>query len=117
MAQVVVAAGAAAIGIPAAASDDDQAGGQDRTSGLGFLLAGRQLALVSMWDESGLCIDTGSLSWHAPVMPRPLRIEFEGAIYPVMNRGDRREPIFRDEADRERFFETLGEACAKTDWR
>ena len=28
-------------------------------------------------------------------MPRKLRIEFEGAIYHVMNRGDRREPIFR----------------------
>jgi REP element-mobilizing transposase RayT len=50
-------------------------------------------------------------------MPRPLRIEFEGAIYHVMNRGDRREPIFRDDADRKRFLETLGEACAKTDWQ
>lgn len=55
--------------------------------------------------------------WHSPVMPRPLRIEFEGAIYHVMNRADRREPIFRDEADRKRFLETLGEACAKTDWQ
>jgi hypothetical protein len=26
----------------------------------------------------------------------------------VMNRGDRREPIFKDDADRERFVETLG---------
>jgi REP element-mobilizing transposase RayT len=50
-------------------------------------------------------------------MPRPLRIEFEGAIYHVVNRGDRREPIFRDDADRKRFLETLGEACAKTDWQ
>ena len=50
-------------------------------------------------------------------MPRPLRIEFEGAIYHVINRGDRREAIFRDEADRRRFLETLGEACAKTDWQ
>jgi hypothetical protein len=24
-----------------------------------------------------------------------------------MNRGDRREPIFRDDADRQRFMETL----------
>jgi len=31
-----------------------------------------------------------------------------------MNRGDRREPIFKDDADRRRFVETLGEACAKT---
>ena len=48
---------------------------------------------------------------------RKLRIEYEGAIYHVMNRGDRREPIFRDEADRKRFLDTLGEACAKTDWQ
>ena len=31
-------------------------------------------------------------------MPRPLRIQFPGAIYHLMNRGDRREPIFRDES-------------------
>jgi putative transposase len=50
-------------------------------------------------------------------MPRKLRIEFEGAIYHVLNRGDRREPIFRDDRDRKRFLETLGEACGKTDWQ
>jgi len=50
-------------------------------------------------------------------VPRALRIEYEGAIYHVLNRGDRREPIFRDDADRKRFLETLGEACAQTDWQ
>jgi putative transposase len=50
-------------------------------------------------------------------MPRPLRLEYEGAIYHVMSRGDRREPIFQDDADRKRFLETPGEACAKTDWQ
>jgi len=34
-----------------------------------------------------------------------------------MNRGDRREAIFRDEADRQRFVETLGEACARSGWQ
>lgn len=33
-------------------------------------------------------------------MPRPLRIEYAGARYHVMNRGDRREAIFHDDADR-----------------
>ena len=33
-----------------------------------------------------------------------------------MNRGDRREPILQDNQDRERFLETLGEACGKTGW-
>ena len=50
-------------------------------------------------------------------MPRPLRIEYPGAIYHVMNRGDRREPIFIDDTDYDRFLDTLGEACAKTDWQ
>ena len=50
-------------------------------------------------------------------MGRKLRVQYPGAIYHVMNRGDRREPIFKDDADRERFLQTLGEACAKTDWQ
>src|SRR6266566_7444374 len=50
-------------------------------------------------------------------MPRQLRIEYPGAIYHVMNRGDRREPIFSDDADRKRFLDTLSEVCAKTDWQ
>ena len=50
-------------------------------------------------------------------MPRQLRIEYPGAIYHVMNRGDRREDIFRDDGDRERFLTALGEACAKTEWQ
>lgn len=33
-------------------------------------------------------------------MSRPLRLEFEGALYHVTSRGDRREPIFEDDADR-----------------
>ena len=50
-------------------------------------------------------------------MPRALRIEYPGAIYHVMNRGDRREPIFCDDTDRRRFLATLAEACTKTDWQ
>lgn len=50
-------------------------------------------------------------------MARKLRVQYPGAIYHVMNRGDRREPIFHDEQDRSRFFETLGQACGKTGWQ
>ena len=50
-------------------------------------------------------------------MARQLRVEYPGAIYHVLNRGDRRERIFRDNKDRQRFVETLGEACAKTGWQ
>lgn len=50
-------------------------------------------------------------------MPRPLRIQYEGALYHVMSRGDRREAIFLDDADRRAFLATLGEACAKMGWQ
>jgi REP element-mobilizing transposase RayT len=50
-------------------------------------------------------------------MPRQLRIEYPGALYHLMNRGDRREPIFKDDLDRQRFLLTLGQACAKTSWQ
>jgi len=50
-------------------------------------------------------------------MGRKLRVQYPGALYHVMNRGDRREPIFHDDVDRRRFLETLGEACGKTDWQ
>ncbi len=41
-------------------------------------------------------------------MARPARIEFEGAFYHVMNRGNRREDIFLDACDWEKFYEILG---------
>lgn len=50
-------------------------------------------------------------------MARKLRVEYPGAIYHVMNRGDRREPIFVDDKDRQLFMETLGQACQKTAWQ
>ena len=50
-------------------------------------------------------------------MARKLRVEYPGAIYHVMNRGDRREPIFKDDGDQQRFLDTLGGACAKTGWQ
>jgi hypothetical protein len=38
-------------------------------------------------------------------MVRKLRVQYPGAIYHVMNRGDRRELIFKDDQDRRRFLE------------
>lgn len=49
-------------------------------------------------------------------MARKLRIEYPGAVYHVMSRGDRREAIVREDQDRELFLTTLGEACRKTGW-
>jgi putative transposase len=47
-------------------------------------------------------------------MPRQMRMEYAGAIYHVLNRGDRREDIFLDDVDRQDFLKTLAEACQKT---
>jgi putative transposase len=46
-------------------------------------------------------------------MPRQMRIEYPGAIYHVLSRGDQREPIFLDEGDHHDFLKTLTEACEK----
>ena len=50
-------------------------------------------------------------------MARQLRLEYTGAIYHVMSRGDRQEAIFLDDEDRRRFLKTLGEACEKAGWQ
>ncbi|MBI4369716.1 MAG: transposase [Elusimicrobia bacterium] len=43
-------------------------------------------------------------------MSRPLRLQFEGALYHAMSRGNERKPIFRDDQDRNKFLEILGDA-------
>ena len=50
-------------------------------------------------------------------MARQLRLEYAGAIYHVMSRGDRQEAIFLDDEDRRRFLKTLGEASEKAGWQ
>lgn len=49
-------------------------------------------------------------------MARPLRIQYPGATYHVMARGNQGRVIFADDADRQRFLETLAESCEKTGW-
>jgi putative transposase len=44
-------------------------------------------------------------------MARPLRIEYPGAFYHVMNRGNRREDIFLTDKDRKVFWDGLAESC------
>ena len=55
---------------------------------------------------SVLDIDTWRRHSHCPVVARKLRVEYPGAIYHVMSRGDRRELIFHDQTDRQRFVQT-----------
>ena len=44
----------------------------------------------------------------------PLRIEFPGAFYHVMNRENAGMNIFRSERDREKFLEYVGEAVKRS---
>ncbi len=48
-------------------------------------------------------------------MSRPLRIEFPGAVYHVTSRGDRREPIYRDDEDRHAQLAVLAQAMERFD--
>jgi putative transposase len=50
-------------------------------------------------------------------MARNVRVQYPGAIYHVMNRGDHSEAVFRDRQDSDLFSLRLGEASAKTDWQ
>ena len=50
-------------------------------------------------------------------MARPLRIEFEGALYHVMARGNARADIFLDDEDHHAFIENLGRVCKRFSWR
>lgn len=49
-------------------------------------------------------------------MARQLRIEFEGAVYHITSRGNAREKIFLDDADRHRFLDVLGKVVARFGW-
>ena len=50
-------------------------------------------------------------------MPRRLRLQYPDAIYHVMARGNGRQKIVRDDADRDRLQEHLGRAALRCCWR
>ena len=49
-------------------------------------------------------------------MTRPLRIEFDGAIYHVTSRGNAREPICITDTDRILFLDILKKTCERFNW-
>ncbi len=49
-------------------------------------------------------------------MARPLRIEFPGAIYHVMSRGNARQTVFHDEGDYQRLFDGLAVVVSRSGW-
>ena len=49
-------------------------------------------------------------------MARPLRIEYDGAVYHVTSRGNARKPIYKDDEDREAFLYALQRVNKKYNW-
>ncbi len=48
-------------------------------------------------------------------MARPVRIEYAGAVYHVVCRGNNRQAVFRDDYDRKRYLEKLSLYCREKD--
>ncbi len=57
----------------------------------------------NLWLASNDCSGTNGF------MARPLRIQYPGAVYHVMNRGGSRQRVFLDKKDYEAFFKIMGE--------
>ena len=50
-------------------------------------------------------------------MARKLRLQYAGAFYHVINRGNYRADVFASDGAKEAFLKCLGEACEKTGWK
>jgi hypothetical protein len=59
----------------------------------------------------------GRLIYSPAPCPHKLRVQYPGAIYYLMNRGDQRDKFFRDDQDRHHVLNTLAQACQKTGWQ
>jgi len=49
-------------------------------------------------------------------MARPLRIEYNGALYHVTSRGNERRAIFKDDGDRQLFLRILAQVTERFHW-
>ena len=50
-------------------------------------------------------------------MSRPLRLELAGGLYHITSRGDRREEIYVDDTDRNKWLELFGQVCKRYNWK
>lgn len=49
-------------------------------------------------------------------MARPMRIEYDGAVYHVTSRGNARKPISKDDADRNSFLDVVHKVNSRYNW-
>ncbi len=54
--------------------------------------------------------------WYDQLMSRPLRIEYNGAVYHITSRGNARQNIFLDDEDKKRFLDTLTAVIERYNW-
>ncbi len=78
-------------------------------------LRGHALGSDPLWGQT-LPFASRCTLCYSSLMARPLRIEFEGALYHITSRGNARQDIFLDDRDRERFLETLGRMVDRFGW-
>ena len=71
----------------------------------------------SLYSDPGSVLTLGCRPWQVQAMPRQVRIQYPGAMYHVMSRGNRRQDIYLDDVDRQDFLKTLAEAGHKTGWQ
>ena len=64
-----------------------------------------------------LTLDNGEGFHSSGTMSRPWRVEFAGACYHVINRGNYRRNLFLGKGAAEAFERTLGEAGQRFGWR
>jgi len=50
-------------------------------------------------------------------VPRPLRLDFAGAVYHVVARGNEKKAIFRDDGDRREYLARLAACCRRFEFR
>jgi putative transposase len=72
---------------------------------------------VSVYTSVHLLFDLPGYLRFSPRMGRKVRVEYAGATYHLMCRGNRRADIFENDGDRQVFLETLAEVCERTGWR
>ncbi|MBI5195802.1 MAG: transposase [Nitrospirae bacterium] len=49
-------------------------------------------------------------------MARPLRIEYDGALYHITSRGNEKKPIYKDDTDRNIFLDALHKVNKRYNW-
>lgn len=81
-----------------------------------FLRIDSRMAL-SVSADSGTALALRSRTFAKSSMSRPLRIQFSGAVYHVMSRGNARQTIFLDDKDYRRFLDCLQGVGERLDWQ